>query len=104
MTMQTFVVLIYRNIIWLEIGFIYSLLHLFEGIIGLPVFAGTPEKGLGIDLLCWSNWMGYLMVLFLLVFLQVCLIMIKIMLKTFLKLVICYFFYLYFWYVLVAQV
>ena len=31
-----------------KIGLLTVSLYLFEGIFGLPVFAGTPEKGIGI--------------------------------------------------------
>ena len=48
MTMQTFVVLLCGLILGPRFGFITLSLYLFEGAIGLPVFQGTPEKGLGI--------------------------------------------------------
>ena len=48
MTMQTFVVLLCGVILGPRFGFITLSLYLFEGAIGLPVFQGTPEKGLGI--------------------------------------------------------
>ena len=48
MTMQTFVVLLCGVILGPRFGFITLCLYLFEGAIGLPVFQGTPEKGLGI--------------------------------------------------------
>ena len=48
MTMQTFVVLLCGVILGPKFGFITLSLYLFEGAIGLPVFQGTPEKGLGI--------------------------------------------------------
>ena len=48
MTMQTFVVLLCGVILGPRFGFITLSLYLFEGVIGLPVFQGTPEKGLGI--------------------------------------------------------
>ena len=59
MTMQTLVVLI------IGIGFGWKLavatitLYLFEGIIGLPVFSGTPEKGIGLVYFTGPT-MGYL--------------------------------------------
>ena len=31
-------------------------LYLFEGIIGLPVFSGTPEKGIGLFTLLVLQW------------------------------------------------
>jgi len=48
MTMQTFVVLLCGVILGPKFGFITLGLYFFEGAIGLPVFQGTPEKGLGI--------------------------------------------------------
>ena len=48
MTMQTFVVLLCGVIFGPKFGFLTLSLYFFEGAIGLPVFQGTPEKGLGI--------------------------------------------------------
>ncbi len=48
MTMQTFVVLLCGVIFGPKFGFLTLSLYIFEGAIGLPVFQGTPEKGLGI--------------------------------------------------------
>lgn len=48
MTMQTFVVLVLGAAYGPRLGMATLLLYLAEGAIGLPVFAGTPEKGLGI--------------------------------------------------------
>ena len=48
MTMQTLVVLIIGIGFGWKLGVATIALYLFEGIIGLPVFSGTPEKGLGI--------------------------------------------------------
>tara|TARA_B100000686_G_scaffold50091_1_gene53768 strand:- start:639 stop:1199 length:561 start_codon:yes stop_codon:yes gene_type:complete len=47
MTMQTFVVLFLGITLGPKIGLLTVSLYLFEGIFGLPVFAGTPEKGIG---------------------------------------------------------
>ena len=47
MTMQTFVVLFLGIALGPKIGLLTVSLYLFEGIFGLPVFAGTPEKGIG---------------------------------------------------------
>jgi len=47
MTMQTFVVLFLGITLGPKIGLLTISLYLFEGIFGLPVFAGTPEKGIG---------------------------------------------------------
>ena len=48
MTMQTFVVLFLGIALGPKIGLLTISLYLFEGIFGLPVFAGTPEKGIGL--------------------------------------------------------
>ena len=48
MTMQTFVVLVLGAAYGPRLGMATMLLYLAEGAMGLPVFAGTPEKGLGI--------------------------------------------------------
>ena len=59
MTMQTFVVLLMGLTFGWKIGVATISLYLFEGIIGLPVFAGTPEKGLGLIYFTGPT-MGYL--------------------------------------------
>lgn len=48
MTMQTYVVLVLAMAFGWRLGTATMLLYLAEGAIGLPVFAGTPEKGLGL--------------------------------------------------------
>lgn len=48
MTMQTFIVLAIGITLGPKLGFISLSAYLFEGLIGLPVFAGTPEKGIGL--------------------------------------------------------
>lgn len=48
MTMQTFVVLALAAALGARLGTATVLLYLAEGAAGLPVFAGTPEKGLGL--------------------------------------------------------
>ena len=48
MTMQTFVVLFLGIALGPKIGLLTVSLYLFQGIFGLPVFAGTPEKGIGL--------------------------------------------------------
>ncbi len=60
MTMQTFVVLIIGILFGWKLGLATVSLYLFEGIIGLPVFSGTPEKGLGIIYFTGPT-MGYLL-------------------------------------------
>ena len=59
MTMQTFVVLLMGIAFGWKIGLATISLYLFEGIIGLPVFAGTPEKGVGLVYFMGPT-MGYL--------------------------------------------
>ena len=60
MTMQTFVVL------FIGIGFGYKIalatvsLYLIEGILGLPVFSNSPERGIGITYFTGPT-MGYLL-------------------------------------------
>ena len=59
MTMQTFVVLFLGITLGPKIGLLTISLYLFEGIFGLPVFAGTPEKGIGLVYFAGPT-MGYL--------------------------------------------
>ncbi|MFQ6023901.1 MAG: biotin transporter BioY [Acidiferrobacterales bacterium] len=48
MTMQTFAVLVIGIAYGWRLGTATLLLYLAEGAVGLPVFAGTPEKGIGL--------------------------------------------------------
>ena len=48
MTMQTFVVLVIGMAYGSRLGAATVALYLLEGALGLPVFAGTPEKGIGL--------------------------------------------------------
>ncbi len=59
MTMQTFVVLFIGISFGYKIGVAAVTLYLIEGIAGLPVFANSPEKGLGISYFIGPT-MGYL--------------------------------------------
>ena len=59
MTMQTFMVLFLGITLGPKIGLFTISLYLFEGIVGLPVFAGTPEKGIGLVYFTGPT-MGYL--------------------------------------------
>ena len=59
MTMQTFVVVLMGVTFGWKIGVATISLYLLEGIIGFPVFAGTPEKGLGLIYFIGPT-MGYL--------------------------------------------
>ena len=59
MTMQTLVILFLGITFGSKLGVATVALYLFEGIIGLPVFSGTPEKGVGI-VYFFGPTMGYL--------------------------------------------
>ena len=59
MTMQTFVVLFLGISFGYKIGVATVMLYLLEGIVGLPVFSNSPEKGLGIAYFVGPT-MGYL--------------------------------------------
>ena len=60
MTMQTLVILMIGIGFGWKLGLATVSLYLFEGIIGLPVFAGTPEKGVGLIYFTGPT-MGYLL-------------------------------------------
>ena len=59
MTMQTFVVLFLGLSFGYKIGLATVSLYLIEGIIGLPVFSNSPEKGIGLVYFTGPT-MGYL--------------------------------------------
>tara|TARA_Y100001970_G_C13682198_1_gene578255 strand:+ start:44 stop:592 length:549 start_codon:yes stop_codon:yes gene_type:complete len=59
MTMQTFVVLFLGMSFGYKIGLATVSLYLVEGIIGLPVFSNSPEKGVGFVYFTGPT-MGYL--------------------------------------------
>ncbi len=59
MTMQTFMVLFIGITLGSKVGLFTVSLYLLEGIIGLPVFANSPEKGVGL-LYFTGPTMGYL--------------------------------------------
>ena len=60
MTMQTFIVLGIGITLGPKFGSIALTSYIFEGLIGLPVFAGTPEKGVGITYIIGPTG-GYLL-------------------------------------------
>ena len=60
MTMQTLVVLFIGIAFGWKLGIATISLYLFEGIIGLPVFSGSPEKGVGLVYFTGPT-MGYLL-------------------------------------------
>ena len=49
MTMQTFLILVIGMTFGWKLGSLTVLFYLIEGAVGLPVFAGTPIKGIGLD-------------------------------------------------------
>jgi biotin transport system substrate-specific component len=59
MTMQTFVVLFLGVSLGYKIGLASIGLYLLEGIVGLPVFSNSPEKGVGLIYFTGPT-MGYL--------------------------------------------
>ena len=60
MTMQTLVILVIGMAGGWRLGGLTVLLFLAEGAVGLPVFAGTPEKGLGLSYMVGTTG-GYLL-------------------------------------------
>ena len=59
MTMQTFVVLLLGLSFGYKLGLSAVGLYLFEGIVGLPVFSNSPERGIGLVYFTGPT-MGYL--------------------------------------------
>jgi len=64
MTMQTCVLLILSMTLGSKLASLTVLLYLVEGALGLPVFAGTPLKGLGLEYILGPTG-GYLLGFFL---------------------------------------
>ena len=85
MTMQTFVVILLGITLGAKIGLLTVSLYLFEGIFGLPVFANTPEKGIGFIYFTGTT-MGYLIGFLVTVYLAGSLQYNKGIINTFLKL------------------
>ena len=86
MTMQTFVVLLLGVLYGWKLGLLTVSLYLIEGIAGLPVFAGTPEKGIGLMYFTGTT-MGYLIGFLVAVFLMGFFTFSNNFLKNFLKVV-----------------
>ena len=86
MTMQTFVVLLLGVAYGWKLGLFTVSLYLLEGIVGLPVFAGTPEKGLGLVYFTGPT-MGYLIGFLVSVFLAGFLSFTNNFFKNFIKLI-----------------
>ena len=60
MTMQTFIVLFLGISFGYKIGIATITLYLLEGIVGLPVFSNSPERGIGLAYFTGPT-MGYLL-------------------------------------------
>ena len=87
MTMQTLIVLIIGIGYGWKLGLATISLYLFEGIIGLPVFSGTPEKGIGLIYFTGPT-MGYLLGFLVAVYISGKFIYDNNLLKNFLKLLL----------------
>jgi biotin transport system substrate-specific component len=85
MTMQTLVVLMIGIGFGWKLGLATVSLYLFEGIIGLPVFSGTPEKGVGLIYFTGPT-MGYLIGFLVTVYISGKIVYDKILIKNFFKL------------------
>jgi biotin transport system substrate-specific component len=85
MTMQTLVVLMIGVGFGWKLGVTTVALYLFEGIIGLPVFSGSPEKGIGLVYFTGPT-MGYLLGFLVTVYLSGKFIYDENIVKNFLKL------------------
>ena len=60
MTMQTFVVIFLGMCVGYKLGLATVALYLIEGIVGIPVFSNSPEKGVGMIYFTGPT-MGYLL-------------------------------------------
>lgn len=69
MTMQTFVIMAIGIAFGKRIGLLILLTYFLEGLCGLPVFAGTPEKGIGLSYILGPTC-GYLIGYFVTVYLS----------------------------------
>ena len=87
MTMQTLVVLIIGIGFGWRLGLATISLYLFEGVIGLPVFSGTPEKGTGLIYFTGPT-MGYLLGFLVAVYISGKFIYDNNLIKNFLKLLL----------------
>ena len=88
MTMQTFMVLFMGLAFGWRISLLTISLYLLEGIIGLPVFAGTPEKGIGLIYFTGPT-MGYLIGFLVATFLAGYMNFQKNIFLIFIKLILC---------------
>jgi biotin transport system substrate-specific component len=69
MTMQTFVIMAIGVAFGKKVGLLILLTYFLEGLFGLPVFAGTPEKGIGLNYILGPTC-GYLVGYFFTVYLS----------------------------------
>ena len=87
MTMQTLIVLIIGISYGWKLGLVTISLYLFEGIIGLPVFSGTSEIGIGLIYFTGPT-MGYLLGFLVAVYISGKFIYDNNLLKNFIKLLL----------------
>ena len=87
MTMQTLIVLVIGIGFGWKLGLATISLYLFEGIIGLPVFSGTPEKAIGLIYFTGPT-MGYLLGFLVAVYISGRFIYDNNLIKNFLKLML----------------
>ncbi len=87
MTMQTLIVLVIGIGFGWKLGLATVSLYLFEGIIGLPVFSGSPEKGIGLIYFTGPT-MGYLLGFLVAVYVSGKFIYDNSLIKNFLKLML----------------
>ena len=87
MTMQTLIVLVIGIGFGWKLGLATVSLYLFEGIIGLPVFSGSPEKGIGLIYFTGPT-MGYLLGFLVAVYVSGKFIYDNNLIKNFLKLIL----------------
>ena len=87
MTMQTLIVLMIGICFGWKLGLATVSLYLFEGVIGLPVFSGTPEKGVGLIYFTGPT-MGYLLGFLVAVYISGRFIYDNNLIKNFLKLLL----------------
>ena len=85
MTMQTLIVLIIGIGFGWRLGLATVSLYLLEGLLGLPVFSGTPEKGIGLIYFTGPT-MGYLLGFLVAVFISGKFMYDKNLIKNFIKL------------------
>ena len=87
MTMQTLVVIVIGIAFGWKLGIATISLYLFECILGMPVFSGTPEKGIGLIYFTGPT-MGYLIGFLVAVFLAGKFVYDNNLIKNFLKILL----------------